>query len=64
MKGENTLQGGQDCCHIILFLRGPMFELQACHYYERFSQCYGIYSKPKPKEAKYLKDYINFFHLM
>jgi hypothetical protein len=40
--GENTLLGGQDCCHIVLFFRGPMFELQPCHYYEGFSQCFCI----------------------
>jgi hypothetical protein len=41
-KGENTLQGGQDYCHIILFFWGPMFELQPCHYYERVSQYFCI----------------------
>jgi len=26
-KGESTLQKGRDCCHIILFFNGTMFEL-------------------------------------
>jgi len=26
LEGENTLQGGQNCCHIVLVLGGPMFE--------------------------------------
>jgi hypothetical protein len=38
--GENTLQGGQNYCHIVLFFRGPIFELQPSHYYEGFSQCF------------------------
>jgi hypothetical protein len=37
MKGENTIHEGQNCCHIVLFFRGPMFELQPCHYNEGFS---------------------------
>jgi hypothetical protein len=40
VKTQNTLLGGQDCCRIVLFFRGPMFELQPCHYYEGFSQCF------------------------
>jgi hypothetical protein len=34
--------GGQDCCHIVFFFRGPMFELQPYHYYEGFSQFFCI----------------------
>jgi hypothetical protein len=40
--GENTLKGDQNCCHIVLFFTGPMFELQPCHYYEGFSQDFHI----------------------
>jgi len=40
--GESTSRGAPNCCHIILFFKGPMFELQPCHYYERFSQCFCI----------------------
>ncbi len=36
--GESTLWGGQNCCHIVLFFKGTMFELQPSHYYEGFSQ--------------------------
>jgi hypothetical protein len=36
-EGKNTLQGGPNCCYIVLFFRGPMFELQLCHYYEGIS---------------------------
>jgi hypothetical protein len=39
VASESTLWGGQDCCHIVLFFIGLMFELQPCIYYEGFSQC-------------------------
>jgi hypothetical protein len=42
MKGENTLHRSQNCCHIVLFFGGPVFELQPCHYNEGFSQCICI----------------------
>jgi hypothetical protein len=39
----STLWGrAQNCCHIVLFFRGPMFELRPCNYYERFLQCFCI----------------------
>jgi hypothetical protein len=47
--GENTLWGRQDCYRIVLFFKGTMFEFQPCQYYERFSQCFCIYGKSKPK---------------
>ncbi len=47
------LQGGQDCYHIVMFFRGPMFELQPCHYYEGFSHCFTYYGRyPKKSNAK------------
>ncbi len=37
----HTIYGvGQDYCHIVLFSKGPMFELQPCYYYEIFSQLF------------------------
>ncbi len=45
-RGENALQGSQDCCHIVLFFKSPMFELQPCHFF-----C-AYYGKLEPKEVK------------
>jgi len=44
VKGKSTplWDLGQNCCHIVLFFKGPMFELQLCHYYEGFSQFFYI----------------------
>ncbi len=37
--GESTpWGGGQNCYHIVLFFRGPVFEIQPCHFYENISQ--------------------------
>jgi hypothetical protein len=57
--GESTL-GGQNYCHIVLFFRGTMFELQPCHYYERFSQCFAYYGRSIPKETKCQRNYTYF----
>ncbi len=60
--GENTLRGGQDCCHIVLFFRGPMIELQPCHYYEGFSQSFACYGKSKPSKSNFKE--ITFLNLI
>jgi hypothetical protein len=39
---ENNRCGGQNCCHIIFFFKGTMFEFQPCYYCEGFSQCFCI----------------------
>jgi hypothetical protein len=57
-KGESTLGGSQNCCHIVLFFKGPMFELQPCHYYEKNSQCFAHYGRSKPKKIKFYINYI------
>jgi len=49
---KHTMGGTQDCCHIVLFFKGPRFEFQPCHYYEGFSQVFCIYGRSKPKEVK------------
>ncbi len=54
---ESTLWGSQDCCHIVLFFKGIIFELQSCHYHEEFSQFFAYYGKSKPKEVKCQKNY-------
>ncbi len=46
--GESTLRG-QNCYHIVLFFRGTMFELQSCHYCERFWQFFAYYGRSNPK---------------
>jgi len=38
-----------------------MFELQPCHYYEIFSQCFAYYGWSKPKEVKMPRNYIFYF---
>ncbi len=42
--------GGQDCCHIVLFFKGPMFELQPCHYYEDSHNISHIMINQNPKK--------------
>jgi len=37
LKGDNTLWGGSKFLSHCIVFRGPMFELQPCHYYEGFS---------------------------
>jgi hypothetical protein len=49
LGGESTLWGGQNCCHIVLFFRGPMFKLQPYHYYERFHNVFAYSRRSKPK---------------
>jgi len=34
-----------------------MFELEPCHYYERFSQCFAYYGRSIPKEITLLISY-------
>jgi hypothetical protein len=46
IKGESTLRGGPRllslCTIFVLFLKGFVFELQPCHYYEKKSQFFYI----------------------
>jgi hypothetical protein len=49
MKGESTLKESQDGCHIALFFKGTMFELQPYHYYTNISQCFCILWSIKTK---------------
>jgi hypothetical protein len=42
MERRVEAQRGQDCCHIVLFFRGSMFEFQSYHYYKGSTQCFCI----------------------
>ncbi len=44
-RGENTLQGSQDCCGIVFFFKGLMFELQPCLFF-------AYYGTLEPKKVK------------
>jgi hypothetical protein len=48
----STLWGGvQNYCHIVLFFRGRMFELQPFNYYESLSQFLHIMIGQKPNKS-------------
>jgi hypothetical protein len=47
--GENTLQGGQNCCHIVFFLGVPCLNFNHLIIMKDFHNVFANYGRSKPK---------------
>ncbi len=48
-QGENTLQGDQDCCHIVFFLGLPCLNFNYVIIMKDFHNVFTYYGRSKPK---------------